>query len=156
MILHTSRGDITLRTWIACGFGLGFAPLAPGTAATIVLALLIRFLPAASTPVEVAIALSVTFAGVYLCHHAEKFLGRDAGSIVWDEFAGFLVAMIALPHTWMAVALAFVFFRLFDIAKPFPIDASQRLSGGWGVVADDLLAGIYANIAVRITLYLLG
>jgi phosphatidylglycerophosphatase A len=156
MILHSPRGDITLRTWIACGFGLGFTPRAPGTAGTLALALVIRFLPAVSTPVEVAIALSVTFVGVYLCHHAEELLGRDAGSIVWDEFAGFLVAMIALPHTWMAVGLAFAFFRLFDIAKPFPINASQRLDGGWGVVADDLLAGVFANVAVRITLYLIG
>ena len=156
MILHTPKGDITLRTWIACGFGLGFTPLAPGTAGTLVLALLLRLMPAISTPVEVAFALSVTIVGVYLCHHAEKLLGRDAGSIVWDEFAGFLVAIVALPHSWTAFALAFAFFRLFDIAKPFPIGASQRLEGGWGVVADDLLAGVYANIAVRVVLYLTG
>jgi len=155
MSIETRRGPLTLRTWLACGFGLGFVPLAPGTVASAALAIPAGFLMPISPLWMVLAALLLMVSGLGLCGHAEKQLGKDAGSIVWDEFAGFAVALIGLPGGWPTIALAFALFRLFDIAKPFPVGRSQRLRGGLGVVADDVLAGIYANVAARLLLGLI-
>ena len=104
----------------------------------------------------VIIAASLCLLGVYLCGHAEKLLGHDAGSIVWDEFAGFAVAVWAVPKSWPVVLAALMIFRFFDIVKPPPAGAAQRLPGGWGIVADDVVAGIYTNLALRGLLLLIA
>lgn len=156
MTIHTEKGELTFRAWIACGFGLGFAPRAPGTVATFFLAIVYGFLPELDLLLAGLSVVIIAAVGVYLCGHAEPLFGRDAGSIVWDEFAGFAVAVWALPKTWPVVIVVFILFRLFDIAKPFPVGAVQRLRGGWGVVTDDLVAGVYANLAMRGLLALLG
>ncbi|MFC1544083.1 phosphatidylglycerophosphatase A [Gemmatimonadota bacterium] len=155
MSIETRRGSLTLWTWLACGFGLGFVPLAPGTVATAALAVPAGFLMPLPPLWMGLIAAMLAWSGLGLCGHAEKQLGTDAGSIVWDEFTGFAVTLIGLPGGWPTVALAFALFRLFDIAKPFPVGRSQRLRGGLGVVADDVLAGIYANAATRLVLGLI-
>lgn len=156
MTLRTSRGDLTFRAWFACGFGLGFAPLAPGTVATFSLAVLYGFLPVVEPLHGAVAAITIALVGIPLCSHAEKLLGRDASMIVWDEFAGFAVAVWALPHTWWIIIVTFFLFRLLDITKPFPVGASQRLKGGLGVITDDLVAGVYTNLAMRGILALLA
>jgi len=154
--LKTRKGDLTVGVWAASGFGLGFAPWAPGTVGTGGMAILWGIL-ALSDPMTGGItALVLAAAGVPLCGRAEEHLGRDAGAIVWDEFAGFAVAMVGLPGNWPVVGLVFALFRVFDISKPFPIGWSQGLPGGWGVVVDDLIAGIYANLTARVVLALMG
>lgn len=138
-----------LRTWAACGFGLGFSPFAPGTVAAAGVAILWGLGRPDGIVFQTVLVVALALSGVWLCGHAEKTFGRDAGAIVWDEFAGFAIAAWMLPSDWTWVVLSFALFRGFDIMKPWPVGASQRLPGGWGVVVDDLLAGIYANLAAR-------
>lgn len=156
MSVQTKKGPISFRTWVACGFGLGFAPVAPGTVATAALALPVRFLGPFPLLWEASAVVLLATVGVYLCTHAEEQMGRDASSIVFDEFVGFLVAMLVLPREWPVIMLVFALFRLFDIAKPFPAGISQRLPGGLGVVADDVIAGAYTAVSARIVLALIG
>ena len=77
-------------------------------------------------------------------------MGHDNGKIVVDEFIGFLFALLFLPKTLMVIIIAFILFRIFDIFKPEPVNVLQKLSGGWGVLADDVMAGIYANFSLQI------
>jgi len=162
MSIETRKGPLTVRTWLACGLGLGFAPLAPGTVATAALLIPIRYigpLPflAQSPAVQpLLLAAAVAALAVYLSAHAEKQLGHDASSIVIDEFAGFLIAVHMLPKEWPELVLVFALFRLFDILKPFPIKIAQRLPGGYGIVADDVIAGVFANLSARLVLAVMG
>jgi len=162
MSLTTRAGTITFPTWVACGFGLGFAPLAPGTIATLAFGLLycclpaILGIPAVSVPAGAIGAAVLIGLGVPLCTAAEKQLGHDAGPIVWDEFAGFAVAVLALPMQGLTIAGAIVLFRLFDILKPWPVNRLQNLKRGWGVVFDDVAAGIYTNLVLQGLLLLLA
>lgn len=81
---------------------------------------------------------------------AEERYGKDARCIVIDEVAGMFISLCFLPRSALVFLLAFVGFRIFDVLKPFPAGRLQRLPGGWGVVADDVFAGIYTNIVIRI------
>jgi phosphatidylglycerophosphatase A len=93
----------------------------------------------------------VVFAGGRICEDAEQIFGvKDAHRIVWDEMCGFLVTMYLVPEGWRYVVIGFVLFRIFDTFKlPF-IKWVQSLPGGWGVMGDDILAGILSNIILRI------
>lgn len=150
MPLRTGKGLLDFPTWFACGLGIGFAPQAPGTISSLILALVYGFLPDFE-PYYVAIAAGVLVViGVPLCTHAEKQLGKhDPGAVVWDEFAGFAVAVLFLPHEWPVIMGALVAFRMFDVFKPFPGGRAEKLPRGWGIMMDDLVAGVYANLTVR-------
>lgn len=156
MPLHTEKGRLDWPTWFACGLGVGFAPQAPGTISSLILALIYGFLPEIG-PLHGAIAAGVLVViGVPLCTHAEKQLGtHDPGAVVWDEFAGFAVAVLFLPHTWPVIMGTLVAFRMFDIFKPFPVGRAQKLPRGWGIMMDDLVAGVYANLVVQAVLVFL-
>ena len=103
--------------------------------------------------IAVVIVLAVWLAGA-----SEKLLGRkDPGCIVIDEIAGMLVTMAGLPFTFFTAVAGFVLFRILDILKPFPIRTLERkIPGGTGIVIDDVVAGIIANITLRIMLYMVG
>jgi len=139
---------------LATGFGIGRLPVAPATWASAAVALLL--LPEAfRAPLALGLAIAVvTPLAIWASGEAEKELGHDAHPIVIDEVAGMLVSVVAVPHTSSSPALflasAFLLFRFFDIVKPFPIRQSQALPGGWGVVTDDLLAGVATNLALRL------
>ena len=139
---------------LATGFGIGRLPVAPATWASAAVALLL--LPEAfRAPLALGLAIAVvTPLAIWASGEAEKELGHDAHPIVIDEVAGMLASVIAVPHTSSSPALflasAFLLFRFFDIVKPFPIRQSQALPGGWGVVTDDLLAGVATNLALRL------
>lgn len=143
---------------ISTGLGSGYSPVAPGTAGTALAALL--FLPfglycasfgSAGTILYVGVTLGVTLLGIWAAGRAEPIFGKkDAGQVVIDEVAGYLVTMFALPVTWPWALAGFVAFRLFDIWKPWPIDGLQKLKGGWGVMIDDLIAGLYACVLLHI------
>ena len=155
MAIETKKGPIGFPTWIACGFGLGFAPLAPGSTSTLFLVILLG-LAGPIEPVPHAIIIVVMFAvGIPICNTAEAKLGHDAGSIVWDEFVGFAVATWGLLQTyhdhnaWTIIIAAWAAFRFFDVIKLWPVNAAEKLPRGWGIIGDDFLAGIYANLAVR-------
>jgi len=137
-----------LAVFFALGLGSGLSPVMPGTAGSLAAALLMGFLPLAWWQILLIILLSV-----YICGQAEKILGEtDPGKIVLDEFCGMFVAAWNLD-SWTLIMAAFVLFRFFDIVKPLGISRIQRLPGGWGVVFDDLLAGIMARGIIA--LYLL-
>ena len=150
---------MTLAVLFATFLGIGRLPVAPATWASAAVALIL--VPdACRAPWTLGIALLVvTPLAVWASGEAEKSLGHDAKPIVIDEVAGMLVAVIGVPHaagTSPALLLlaAFVFFRLYDIVKPPPIRQTQALPGGWGVVADDLLAGVATNLTLRLAAYL--
>lgn len=142
---------------IATGFGLGYLPKAPGTWGTL-LALPIHYL-IVQLPLQgyvSAIAIIIVIA-IVSAGSAEKILDKkDPGIVVIDEVAGMLITMIAIPNHPVAWLLAFGFFRLFDILKPFPVNFfDQRFHGGLGIVLDDLMAGVYALASVQLLWLLL-
>jgi phosphatidylglycerophosphatase A len=151
--LQRTEAQVALRTFtgfFACGFGAGLSPIAPGTAgtmATIPLAWLLSGLPLPAYLLAVLIALLF---GIYASSVAGNRLGnKDPGVIVWDEMVGFWIAVAFVPVHWAWWLAAFFLFRLFDIAKPWPVSwADRRLQGGLGIMLDDVIAGIYTAAAL--------
>ena len=129
---------------------VGYLPLAPGTWATLVtLAAIVLLKPA--TPLYIALTAIVTVIGIISSHEAERLLGRkDPGHVVIDEVAGYLVSMAFLPRTPGYLMASFVLFRFFDITKPPPLRKLQDLPGGWGIMVDDILAGVYTNLILQL------
>jgi len=129
--------------FVATVGGAGLAPVAPGTVGSVVAALLLWLIPF-SPPGLIVFLVAVTAAGIWAAPRAERLLGaRDPGAIVIDEVAGLTLALLAAPRTLPVVVVAFLLFRVFDVVKPFPARAAERLPGGMGVVVDDLVAGLY-------------
>lgn len=142
---------------LAFGFGSGCAPVAPGTFGTLAaipLYLLVAGLP---WPLYAALVALLFGIGVWLCGRAAFDLGvHDHPGIVWDEWVGYLVTMFLAPAGWIPVVLGFALFRLFDIVKPWPVRvADRRVGGGFGIMLDDLLAGIYAALVLQLVGHLL-
>lgn len=134
--------------WLATAFGIGFLPVAPATWASAATALLVwLFLPAAPG-LEAAIVLLFLPLAVWSAGIAERRLGHDAHPIVVDEVVGQLIALWAVPREPGWILVGFLLFRFFDIAKPLGVDALQKLPGGFGIVADDVLAGVYARLTL--------
>lgn len=122
---------------------VGYIPFAPGTFASLLAAVLIFLFPAVFG--NIAFVILFVFFSV-LCVNLHRYEGDDPGHIVIDEFAGMCVAMAGHRATLTGCAIGFILFRIFDILKPFPIKRIERLKKGYGVVGDDILAGIFANI----------
>ncbi len=142
--------------FLSLGFGSGLAPFAPGTFGTLAaipLYLMLQTLPLTSYLLITMIALLV---GFYLCGETAKALGvHDHPGIVWDEIVGFFITMAAAPLDWKWVIAGFLLFRLFDIIKPWPIKwIDQKMSGGTGIMLDDVLAGIFAWIVLQVIIRL--
>ena len=129
---------------------VGYVPIAPATAASAVVVVVGWFLPV--PPIAIALTLLGvgTVLAIWLCGEAEKDLGHDAHPIVADEVIGQTLALLWAPHVWWAFALSFLFFRLFDVWKPLGAHQAQRLPGGFGVVADDVIAGLTAFVVLRV------
>ena len=139
-----STGVDRLALAVASAGGVGYAPIAPGTAGSLVTAMALWLVPATAGGL-VAALIGVTAAGIWSGGRVERILDRkDPGVIVIDEVAGMILSVLVVPRTPAALASAFVLFRIFDVWKPFPADRSQALPGGIGVMADDLVAGAYA------------
>jgi phosphatidylglycerophosphatase A len=149
-----------LAMFVATAGGLGYAPVAPGTFGSLAGLALIPLLAALhdrSGRIVYGIAIVALMAGaIWAAGRADEILpGHDHGRIVIDEVAGMVVGSLFVPATWGAGLLLFVLFRVFDVAKPFPANRIDRdLPGGLGVVADDLVAGLYAGIVCRLVLEL--
>ena len=128
---------------VATAGGVGLVPVAPGTAASAGTAVVL-WIAAPSVPWLLALVLAATVAGTWAAGRAERVLGaKDLGAIVIDEVAGMALTVLVAGTAPAALVVGFLLFRLFDVAKPFPAGASQRLPGGVGVMTDDLIAGLY-------------
>ena len=141
-------------------FGLGFIPRAPGTFGTLGAAavyLALAFFDVNAIVLFVLWVLTTALCIILAPWAKEHFHSDDPKQFVLDEVAGFFFTMIFIPFQrfWLATALGFVLFRFFDILKPFPIKRAERLPQNIAVVADDIVAGLYANIFLRVTLSLI-
>ena len=138
----------------ATGFGIGFAPVAPGTAGTLAGIPLFFIFSSLSWSGYLFFVACFTGAAVYLAGASEVlFAKKDPPCIVIDEITGFLWTMFFVSSTLIHVLLGFILFRSFDIIKPFPVRRfHDRLPGGYGIVGDDVMAGIYSNLALRLVI----
>ncbi len=137
---------------LSLGFGSGLAPLAPGTAGTLVAIPLYLLAEPLPLPAYLLLVMVMLLVGIGLCSHTSRTLGvHDHGGIVWDEIVGYFITMIAAPAGWGWLVAGFLLFRLFDIWKPWPINLlDKRISGGTGIMLDDVVAGIYALLVMQL------
>jgi phosphatidylglycerophosphatase A len=135
---------------LAFGFGSGLLPKAPGTFGTLVAIPIYLLLHPLSLLLYGFILLLALIGGVWICQRTSDDLGvHDHGGIVWDEIVGYLVGMAFAPSGWSWILIGFVFFRLFDILKPWPIRwIDHRVEGGLGIMLDDVLAGLYTAAVI--------
>lgn len=139
---------------LSLGFGSGLSPFAPGTMGTLVAIPLYLLLSQFELLLYLTVVAAGFLVGIYLCDKTSKALGvHDHSGIVWDEIIGYWITMIAVPAlTWQWILAGFVLFRFFDIVKPWPVKiADKRVPGGFGIMFDDLLAGLYALACMQIS-----
>lgn len=147
----------TLAKAIATGFGSGYLPVAPGTWGA-ALATLITYVIAVNTDAydlnAALIILTFTFTslGVWSANVLQDEWGHDPGKIVVDEMVGIWISMIFVPFSIVNLLLAFGLFRLYDIWKPWLVKKAESLDGGLGVMADDIVAGVFANVSIQFIL----
>ena len=143
---------------LAFGFGAGLFPKAPGTVGTAVAVLIYLVLPSMQPVIYAGLILLSFVFGIWICGKTSEDLGvHDHGGIVWDEFVGYWITMFMAPSGLFWVLLGFVFFRLLDIFKPWPIKwADKELAGGLGIMLDDVLAGIMAALGMQAVVVLIG
>ncbi len=135
--------------------GVGYAPVAPGTFGSAAGLLVWWLLPATATAQLVAI-VAIFIVGSWSGNIAERHFGRtDPGQVVVDEVMGMLITLFLNPVGWIGAFAGFLIFRVFDVIKPYPANKLEQLHGGIGVMADDGMAAIYANLLLRLGLYLL-
>lgn len=138
-------------------FGAGYSPLAPGTAGAIVACLSLwlfekyNLISTTETPVLfIGLIVITTVLGILATNQLEEEWGKDPQKIVIDEVIGMWITMMFVEFNWLNLLIGFVLFRFFDIAKPLGVRKMENLGGGLGVMADDVLAGIYGNIVLLI------
>ncbi len=139
------------RMFLAFGLGSGLSPVVPGTMGT--LAAIPFYLALVQLPwwAYAGIVLVAALVGNHLCGYASKKLGvHDHSGIVWDEFVGFWITMFMVPFSWQNVLVGFVLFRIFDMAKPWPISwVDKHAKGGFGIMVDDVIAGVAAWLCLQ-------
>jgi len=137
--------------WFAIGFGAGLAPKMPGTVGTLVGIPIYLLIMDWWWWQYLAVVLLAFGFGVWICGEVSRRTGiEDAPFIVWDEIVGYLVTMIAAPSGWFWLVCGFLLFRGFDIWKPWPVKMiDQRVKGGFGIMLDDVVAGLYALLALQ-------
>lgn len=136
--------------------GTGFFPIAPGTAATAAGLVLVWALQSSLIAYS-AVLLAISIVAVPACSYVERVQkSKDPGIIVIDEVIGIMVALWGIPLSWPVAIVGFFLFRAFDMFKIYPINRLERLSGGWGIVLDDVMAGVYTNIILQIAIRYAG
>lgn len=146
----------SLAVLVATAGGAGRVPIAPGTAGSAVglaIYLLTRDLP----PVwQIGLCLAVSAIGIWASEVAVRhFASKDPGPVVIDEVAGQWLTCLLIPLSATGAVVGFVIFRIFDIIKPWPANRLEALPGGWGVMADDLMAAVYGHLTLRLAVFLL-
>lgn len=146
-----------LAVFFATAAYCGYFPIAPGTAgsaAGLVVYLLVWW--SRSPVVEAGLIALVFAAGTWTATQAERYFGgTDPGPVVIDEVLGMLVTLAFIPVSWSGALVGFLIFRVYDVIKPYPANRLERLHGGFGIMADDAMAGIYANLTLRLVIWLL-
>ena len=160
--------------FLATGAYTGLSPFAPGTAGSLLASVALLFVSNFSHPLFLIGLVFLLFLGIWAASEAERYYRTtDAPQVVIDEIVGMMVSVMFLPSGWMTVWAAFVFFRIFDIIKPFPVRQAEsagelvgkwsgnsprlfQLAGGVGIMLDDVIAGIYANIATQLLFWVLN
>ncbi|NOY66858.1 MAG: phosphatidylglycerophosphatase A [Gammaproteobacteria bacterium] len=137
---------------LACGFGTGAAPFAPGTFGTLIGLPVYWLMQDLGIQWYLLVTLFLFLLGVWICDSTAKALGvHDHAGIVWDEVVGYVITMTLAPAGWVWWLIGFLLFRFFDIVKPWPIKVlDQRVGGGFGIMIDDVLAGIFAAICLQL------
>ncbi len=137
---------------VAIGFGSGLVPRAPGTAGTLTAVPLLFVTAVLPLWVYVMLIVGLFGLGVWVCDETTRYLGvHDHPVIVWDEVVGYMLAMVGAPITWPVIVAGFVLFRAFDILKPWPIGWLDRhVTGGFGVMIDDVMAGVYTAAVLQL------
>ena len=135
----------------------GYFPIAPGTVGSLAGLVVYALVWSVKSPIiEVAAILVLFAAGIWAGTVAERYFGGiDPGPIVIDEVVGMLLTLLFVPVGWAGALLGFFLFRVFDVIKPYPAGRLERLHGGLGVMADDAMAAVYANLTLRLALWLL-
>lgn len=138
---------------IASVLGIGYIK-GGGTFAAILYCIIWYLLPAGyvSSYWQAAVTLLIIFTGAWSAGQVEKEWGKDSSKVVMDEVAGMAVTLLYAPHNMMYLMIGLGLFRFFDILKPFGIRSIEKIPGGWGVMADDILSGVYAFVIVRIVM----
>ena len=135
----------------------GYFPVAPGTVGSAAGLLVYLAVAWTGSPIVEVAAIVLTFAvGAWAATHAERFFGGiDPGPVVIDEVLGMLITLAFIPAGWQAMLAGFFLFRVFDVIKPYPANRLETFHGGFGIMADDAMAGVYANLALRGVIWLL-
>ncbi|TAM80555.1 MAG: phosphatidylglycerophosphatase A [Acidobacteria bacterium] len=158
----TTEKKLTPAVWVASVAGIGYFPFAPGTVGSAVGIAIVAALDGMpvtnkgrNTLLVLAAAL-IFIVGVWAAGQSEKFFGRtDPGHVVIDEVVGQMVTFLLVPHaSWKLLLAGFGLFRVFDVTKPFPVSRAERLPGGWGIMVDDVFAGVYAMLALALLGYI--
>jgi phosphatidylglycerophosphatase A len=146
----------SLSKIISTFFGVGYFPVAPGTLTSLLVVLVYKFyLYKLSWPLYFSIIFLLFLIGVYTSSKfASDLSKKDPRKIVIDEACGQLLVLFRMSDAWLPVLSCFVLFRVFDIAKPYPIKKVETLSSGWGIMMDDIVAAIYAGVIVNLYLLL--
>ena len=151
--LNKNNSISFLTKFIATGLYSGYSPVAPGTAGSVV-GILFLLIPGFGTPIPLATAVIIGFfIGTYTSNRMEKQLGEDPPPVVIDEIVGMWISLLFLPKGLFVVFTAFIFFRIFDIVKPQPARYMEKLKHGWGIMLDDVVAGIYANLTTQLIIW---
>lgn len=147
------RFAVFLATVAYCGY----SPIAPGTAGSVAgLAVYLLVWWTRSPLVEVSLIVGTFVVGTWAATHAERYFGAiDPGPVVIDEVLGMLITLAFIHVGWRAAVCGFVLFRIFDVIKPYPANKLEHFHGGFGIMADDAMAGLYANLALRLGMWLL-
>ena len=143
--------------FFAFGFGSGLSPWAPGTAGTLLAVPLYLLVADWSLAFYTLFIFATALLGIWFCGAASRELGvHDHPGIVWDEFVGYWITLWALPGSWTWMVAGFVVFRIFDIAKPWPISLLDRnVKGGFGIMIDDIVAGTLACVTLHLARFLI-
>jgi phosphatidylglycerophosphatase A len=144
---------VLIHRLISTCLGIGYTPKGGGTVAAVVCCIAWYFAWAGGNEhfwAQALVTICILFVGVYSAGKMEVDWGKDSYRIVIDEVAGMCLTLLFVPVRWQYVAVGLVLFRFFDIAKPLYIRRMEKLSGGWGVMMDDMLAGLYANLLLQI------
>ena len=145
-----------LATLVATFLYTGFFPFAPATFATAVFLALYLLVPGGEVLAHWAVLVATAIISVPVSTQVERARGKDPHCVVIDEIVGMQIILVGAQPTLLGVAVAFLWFRAFDVWKPYPIHRLQSLPGGWGIVADDVLAGLYARVVMVLLSLLTG